>query len=444
MKVLTVIYDKGGKHSMAETTNPQKLPQIPWIGKRPFYGWVIVGISAMIQFSQGIFNQGFGTFLPLLQQQFGWSRAVLAGPRSIVQIENSLLGPLEGWLMDRFGPRIMVSLGALIAGIGLIMFSFTNSLWTYYLSYIIISIGTSLQGMIILAVAINSWFRRKRTIAFSLMGLGWSMAGVVGVPALVLVQTAMGWQTSAVMLGFLTWGIGIPSLMFLRRTPETYGLRQDGDTAEDAISAGGRDRRAVGEYDFTLREVLSTRSFWLLAIGRALGNMGMMALTTHVFLHLEQGVGLERTTAAFVWSLASMSNIPSRLVGGFFGDRFPKRIILGGAIFMVAASQFILSQATSFPMAVAFAVIYGIGWGVRTPVDNAIQGEYFGRKSLGVISGWLQLLSLPLTVFAPVIAGYMADVQGDYRLAFMAISFVSLVGAILLFLAAPPKPPLQA
>ncbi|MDP2729425.1 MAG: MFS transporter [Dehalococcoidales bacterium] len=428
---------------MPEKTTSEKLPQIPWIGKRPFYGWVIVLLSAVIQFIQGVFNQGFGTYLPLLQQQFGWSRAVLAGPRSLMQMQSSLLGPLEGWLVDRFGPRIIASLGALIAGLGLIMFSFTNSLWMYYLSYVVIAIGTSLQGMLILAVAINSWFRRKRATAFSLMGLGWSMAGVVGVPALVLVQNALGWQVSALMLGFLTMGVAIPNFLFFRRTPEMYGLLQDGDILGDTTSTTRTgDRNATEEYDFTPRQALRTRSFWFLAAGRALGMMGATVVTTHIFLHLDQ-VGLARTTAAFVWSIASMANIPMRLVGGFFGDRFPKRIILGGAIFLVAASQLVLGQTTSFQTAVVFAVIYGIGWGVRTPVDNAIQGEYFGRKSLGVISGWLQLVTIPFAASGPVLAGYMADVQGNYTSAFTVMFFLTLAGAVLTFLSAPPKHPTQ-
>ena len=429
---------------MTETTTRQKLPQIPWIGKRPFYGWIIVGVGAMTQFMQGVVGQGFGTYLPLLQQQFGWSRAILAGPRSITQIQNSLLGPLEGWLMDKFGPRIMVTFGILIMGLGLIIFSMTQSLWMYYLSNIIIAIGGSLQGLLIVSVAINSWFRRKRTIAQSLMLVGFSMAGVVGIPALVFVQTIMGWRISALGLGLLIWGVGLPCSMLLRRAPETYGLLQDGDIPDDTTFVGAGDHRDGEEHDLTLRESLRARSFWLLAIGRAAGMVGIVTVMVNIFLHLEQGVGFERATAAFVWSVTSMSTIPSRLAGGFFGDRFPKRIILGIAMLMMAASQFIMSLATSFQMAIVFAVMYGISWGVRTPVDIAIQGEYFGRKSLGVISGWIQLLSVPLTASAPVIAGYMADVQGNYRLAFLVTSLVTLAGATLIFLATPPKPPVRA
>ena len=195
------------------------------------------------------------------------------------------------------------------------------------------------------------------------------------------------------------------------------------------------------EYDFTLREAIRTWAFWLLAIGWAIGNLGIGAAQVHLFLHLEQGVGLTRTTASLVWTIASLSNIPSRLAGGFFGDRMPKNLVAGFSMVLTAVSVFMLGVATSVQMAFAYSVIYGIGWGIRTPVMNAMQGEYFGLKSQGVIRGWLQSLSLPLTIAAPVVVGYIADIQGSYRLTFIVMSFVMLAGSILVFLATPPKPP---
>jgi len=91
-------------------------------------------------------------------------------------------------------------------------------------------------------------------------------------------------------------------------------------------------------------------------------------------------------------------------------------------------------------MAFIYAFFYGIGWGIRTPVMNALQGEYFGRASQGIIRGWLQSVSIPFTIAAPVLAGYAADVQGNYRITFMVISFVMLVGALLLLMASRPRP----
>lgn len=86
-------------------------------------------------------------------------------------------------------------------------------------------------------------------------------------------------------------------------------------------------------------------------------------------------------------------------------------------------------------------MLYGIGWGSRTPVMNAMQGEYFGRKHQGIIRGWLQSFTVPVTIASPVVAGFLADSIGNYRLIFVTLSFVTLAGAIMTLLATPPKPP---
>lgn len=123
------------------------------------------------------------------------------------------------------------------------------------------------------------------------------------------------------------------------------------------------------------------------------------------------------------------------------GDRLRKNIFGGVTTAIIATSMVVLGFATSLPMALAFAVLYGIGLGSRTPVMNALQGDYFGMRSQGLIRGWLALVPLPFAIAAPVAAGYMADVQGSYHLAFIALGFAVLVGAVLIFLATAPKPP---
>jgi MFS family permease len=427
----------------AGKTEQLKVPQIPWVRDRLFYGWIIVLVGAATQFLQGTVNQGFTTYLGPLQRDFGWSRAVLAGPRSITSVQNSIFGPVEGFLMDRFGPRNMSVTGVFIMGLGLILFGLTNSLWMYYLANIVIALGTGFYGMLIMSVAVNNWFRRKRTIAQSVMLLGWSLAGVVGVPVVVLVQGAFGWEISAIGSGLIIWAVGIPTSLLLRTKPEPYGLLPDGDTvAGENATANGR-AQPDPEHDFTLAEAIRTRTFWLISVGSAIGNLGMGTAQVHLFLHLEQGVGLGRTTAALVWTVASLSNIPSRLIAGFLGDRLPKNHMMGFAITMMALSVLVLAVATTARLAFVYAVLYGIGWGVRTPVMNAMQGEYFGRTSLGVISGWLHSLSLPLTIAAPVLAGYVADVQGTYRTTFIVVAVLMMVGAALMFVAARPTPPVR-
>jgi MFS family permease len=170
-----------------------------------------------------------------------------------------------------------------------------------------------------------------------------------------------------------------------------------------------------------------------------LGNLGLSAVQVHIFLHLAEDVGLSRTAGGLVWSIASLTNIPFRLMGGFMGDRMPKNIILGVATGFMAASVFALANATSFSTAMLFSVPFGIGWGMFTPIMNSIQGEYFRGKSQGVIRGWLQTVSLPFSIAAPVLVGLAADRQGNYFWAFSVTSAAMMAGAVLNLLATHPR-----
>jgi MFS family permease len=427
---------------MTETPRSLTPPRYPWIGKKPFYGWIIVAVGAVTQFFQGIASQGFTTYMGLLEAEFGWTRAALSGPRSVTQMEGAITGPFEGFLVDRFGPRKVAAIGIFISGIGFALFGLMNSYVMFYVSSIVITLGIGLQGLLVLSVTVNNWFNRKRTIAQSIMGLGYSMAGVIGVPVLVILQDQMDWRASAFITAAFVWVVGFPFVMMLRDKPESIGSVPDGEISDEKSD---NDTPIIsGEYDFTLSESLKTSSFWLLAVGQAISNLGILSAQLHLFLHLENFVGIERETVALVWTVASLSNIPARLLGGYFGDRFPKNILLGISNTLMAGAVYILAITDSVFMAFTFAVIFGIGWGMRTPVLNAIQGEYFGRMSQGVIRGWMQSLGLPIIIAAPVIVGHMADVQGTYLYAFSLMAGVMTVGSILLFVAKRPKPPASA
>jgi MFS family permease len=333
----------------------------------------------------------------------------------------------------------MVPLGVFVMGLGLILFGLTNNLVMYFVANIILAAGAGLMGLLIMSVAVNHWFRRKRTLSQSFMLLGYPLAGVVGIPLLVLAQTAFGWEWSAIGSGLLVWAVGLPCAQLVRTEPEPYGLLPDGDAVEVSAETGKVIPRVYDEYDFTLKEALKTRAFWLLAFGWALGNLGMGGIQIHVFSHLEDGIGLSATTASLVWSVASLTNIPCRILGGVLGDRLPKNLLLAFSMLMMAVAAFILGNATTLPMAFVYAVCYGIGWGIRTPIMNAIQGDYFGRRSQGIIRGWLQSVSIPFTIAAPVAVGLVRDMQGTFQMAFTVVAFIMLAGVVLLLFATNPQ-----
>ncbi|MSP78196.1 MAG: MFS transporter [Dehalococcoidia bacterium] len=411
-----------------------------------FYGWVIVLSGFLNQLlNAGLGFQGFGTYLIPLQHEFGWSKASLAGARSLMQFENGLLGPLEGFLVDRFGPRRIMAIGMLIFGLGLFLFGFIDSLLTYYGVFLIVALGNGLGGFLVMTVAINSWFRRNRTTAMAIAGVGLGVGGIVVIPLLVWTQTTFGWRTAAMASGIAIWLIGIPAALLMRGSPERYGAYQDGDSTPPS-GVISRDRHTAnvhvpaGTVDFTLKEAIRTPTFWFLGLGQGTAVMVVSAATTHQFAHMEEGIGLSRGSAAAVITVMSALNIGGRLLGGYLGDRLDKRYLAAIGMVGTAAALIILALATSLWSAMLFGVLYGFFWGMRGPMGDSLRGQYFGRAAFGKISGMTAVLSAPGSIFGPIFAGVMADIQGSYITGFIVLACLSAMGCVFFLLARPPDP----
>lgn len=415
--------------------------------KKLFYGWIMVAAGIVNQMiMSGVGGQGFGTFILPLEKEFGWSKSTLSAARALMQIENGLMGPLEGYLVDRFGPRILTTIGMVIFGAGFIMLGLIDSLTMYFLSFFIIAIGSSLGGFVVLAATVNHWFRRRRTFAQSIAQTGMGFGGIILIPILVWAQIDFGWRAASIGAGVISILVGVPMGLLMRKTPEPYGLLPDGDSpdARHDESANSKARPAPqAAIDFTLSEAIRTPSFWLIGAGHGLSVMVVGAVTTHQFAHMEMvdGVGLSRASAALVVTILSAVNIGGRFLAGLIGDRYDKRYISSIGNVLGGIALLMLALADSLGWAIGYAVLFGISWGIRGPMMSSIRGDYFGRTHFGKILGASSMITAPLSLIAPVFAGFMADWQGNYRAGFVILAFLSTLGALCFMLAKPPKPP---
>src|SRR3954469_9015173 len=92
--------------------------------KRIFYGWKIVAAATALQFLQaGLMMQSFGAYVAVLADERGWSKTALSGAAAIHQMEVAILGPVLGYMLDRFGPRRFVICGVVLFGCGLMLLS---------------------------------------------------------------------------------------------------------------------------------------------------------------------------------------------------------------------------------------------------------------------------------------------------------------------------------
>ena len=204
---------------------------------RIFYGWYMVGAAVGLQFLQaGLMSQAFGAYLAVLTEEQGWSKTALSGAAALQQMEVALLGPVLGWLLDRFGPKIFVRTGVVVFGAGLCLLSQVQTLPQFYGAFIVIALGTSLCGFFPLNVALIHWFERKRARALSAMSIGLALGGIM-VPLVAQSLTTYGWRATALASGIFAICVGLPLAFVIRNSPHEHGEVPDGIALPDSDRA---------------------------------------------------------------------------------------------------------------------------------------------------------------------------------------------------------------
>ena len=414
---------------------------------RIFYGWWIVGGAFTLQMLVGsLMIHSFTAYFPLLQAQFGWSRSLLSGAFALSRAESGLLGPLQGWLIDKFGPRVMVRVGMVVFGLGFIMFSNMDSPLDYYVSFALMALGSSVGGFLTVATTVVNWFERRRGVAMGIAMSGFGIGGLL-VPAIAWSLTELGWRQTAFISGLVIIALGLPIGQLFRQRPEQYGWLPDGarpaatGAAAGGTGAAGRSAAAVPVDGFTAAEAMRTPAFWLLSVGHSMALLTVGAVSLHLVPHIIDTVGMSIPAASGAVAVMTVFNIVGQLGGGFLGDRFSKRMLAALAMLLHCVALLILAFATSVLPVYAFAVLHGTAWGVRGPMMTTIRADYFGRASFATIMGFSSLIVMLGMTSGPLFAGFMADVFDGYRVPFVVIAALTGIGSFFFAIAAPPRPP---
>ncbi len=418
---------------------------VPETRQRPargiFYGWWIVGAGFSLQaINGGLLFHGFTVYFLPLQNQFGWSGALIAGGFSLSRFESAILGPIQGWAVDRYGPRLIMLGGIILFGIGFLIFGAVNSIFTFFLAFAFLSVGSSLGGFLSISATIAQWFSRRRSMAMGISMAGMGVGGVM-VPAIAWSVTNQGWQTTAFISGILVWVIGIPSALLMRHKPEAYGLLPDGDlpAAVEDGTPDGLQSTYESDGSFSAREALRTPAFWLLSGGHAAALLVVSTVSIHQVPHMVRNVGLSLEAAGGMVALLLAVTVVGQLSGGYVADRMNKQLLLVACMLGHAAGMLLLAFATNVPHLLMFAVLHGLAWGVRGPTIQAIRADYFGRASFGTIMGFSSLVIMLAMIAAPVFAGWMADLRGgDYQLPFTILAGLVALGSIFFMFARKP------
>ncbi|MBG94728.1 MAG: hypothetical protein CL793_05660 [Chloroflexi bacterium] len=409
-----------------------------------YYGWWIVLASMVVLgVGAGCYWLGFGVFFLPLATEFATSRTRLSFAVSIAQMEGGLLGPIDGYLVDRFGPRKMMFIGVGMMGLGFIWMSQVQSLFMFYVVYLaFISFGMSLGIRVPALVAPTNWFVKKRGIALGFATSGVGLGGIL-VPIIGWLVVTVEWRVTAALVGVLILFVCLPLAGVMRHRPEHYGMVPDGNIdLEEAHNDGGSEsipdsEMVLDEVEFSMREALMTPVFWFLSIVFGLRQLIIGAVGLHQVPFVVD-IGISSQIAATVLGMTAITSIIGRLGFGWMGDRIPTRYVMALSIACAALGVLILAYSTEWWHLMFFVLTYGIGWGGGATTMSVVRADYFGRRAFGTISGLMDAVQMFGLVLGPVFAGWVYDTYESYYFAFMIFAASGLIAAIMMVFVRPP------
>jgi len=414
---------------------------------------VVTGIISGL--GHGFYSYGISALFKPIASELGLSRAATSFATGVGRLQGGLEAPLTGWLSDRFGPRWVIVAGICFISTGLVLMNFINSLWAYYVVWgVVIGIGINLALTIAVDKALTNWFVSKRGLAFGIRFALLGICGVIALPVITWLVTTQGWRiTCLIWAGVMFTGVPLSLYFVKQKRPEYYGLLPDGAMVESGseadidamIDKGVEYATSFQETEFTLRQAMRTPTYWMIIIAWVCAMIVFGGFNIHCIPFLTD-MGIDPTAAGGMMALMIFFTVPARFLGGLLADRVRKdrmQFLVAGAFLCqaIGITAFLLNQTIA--MVYVLLILYGFGSGAPTPLRLTMGGRYFGRKAFASIQGTSMLFGAPVSLLAPVYAGWIYDTTGSYITAFTLFAVLAALAAFLMCLVRPPKPPAQ-
>ncbi len=410
---------------------------------RVFYGWwIVLGGMLGMTISVGFNHHGINAFVLPLSDTFAVSITVVAGFISVARIETAFIGPLEGYLVDRFGPRTMMLIGVPIMGVGFILVSVAPNFPMFVAPFLFgVVLGSSLGFGNPISTSVANWWIRKRGRAFGILWIGTSLASMI-VPLINWLIENLGWRGAFRLMGFIVIAAGLPVASLMRHRPEQYGMLPDGDLPGDAPDdmsvTAGDSGPILDEVNFTILEALRTPTFWYFAVSVSMRSSITTAVAVNSFILVES---LDGTTeqASMLFLLQGVLSAPGRVFLSWAGDLINKRYIMAVSLAVMALALMAMSQATSMTQITVLWVPYSVVWGGLSSLPQSLRADLFGRRNFATISGTMSPLMSGFSFTAPVFAAWLFERTGSYGIPFMVFSAMAILSMVLILLAKPPR-----
>ncbi len=399
---------------------------------RFFYGYIVVAVALVIMLLAYGSRFSFGVFFKPMVAEFDWTRALTSGAFTLSMVMQGIWGIFIGRLNDKFGSRFIMTLSCLFLGLGYLLMSQLGAVWQLYLFYGVL-IGFGMGGVFVaLLSTVARWFVKKRGTMTGIVLTGMGIGQFIALPVISQLIVNYDWRMSYVIVGVVVLLIGILAAQFLRRDPAKMGLVPYGQ------SEVKEQELASHTEGFSLREAVYTRQFWMVAVIYFCFGYLVFTINVHFVPHITD-LGISATTAANILAIAGGVRIVSGIIMGGVADRIGNRQVLVISLILMSAVMFWLVPITEVWMLCLFALVLGLGNGGGGVMESTVVAELFGIKSHGLILGGISFVFTIGGALGPFMAGYIFDVTGSYRLAFLLCASFGVIALILAAMLRPTK-----
>jgi len=417
---------------------------LPRVARTPFYyGWIMLVIAALGSFASGP-GQTF-TF-SVFQNSFIDDLSLSSTSVSTLYLFGSLTAAgmiiFIGRSLDKYGPRRMMVFAVVCLGLGAMWLSQVNSAWQLFVGFAIMR--TMGQGALSLipATMVSVWFVRKRPMALALMALGGAIAsGIYPFYGATLIEN-FGWRIAWIAIAITGWVLLIlPAIVFIRSSPESIGLKPDGDTYKfEKESAKSKKKSDVIEHNWTVKQAVRSRMMWFLVFaGSAQSLVGTGVAFQQVSIMTSKGLSIG--AAAGVFGIMAPSAIAGQFIAGYLASRMPVRYLIAAGQFGLVLAMIMLLRTDQLWQAYAYGVVLGLNQGFLMNLNQVVWPAYFGRKHLGSIKGVANFGMMASAALGPLPLALSIDQTGSYTLGLYAYMALPPLCGIAAILAGNPRSP---
>ncbi len=392
--------------------------------KRNQYRWVIVFAGGLMGCVAVGVMFSLAVFLEPIARQTGWSHAAISSAMTLNFIVMGLGSFMWGAASDRFGTRIVVLIGSLLAGLALVLASRAQSLFAFQILYGCL-VGLSASAFMAPMISLTMrWFDSHRSLAVSLVSAGMGMAPMTVSPlARFLIDDYGDWRMAMLTIGIGAWVILLPTVLLVRNPPTEEEVA-DGEQAEGA--------------GLPLAKVFRSPQFLVLAF------TFFACCTAHsgpIFHMVSYAMycGVAPMAAVSIYSVEGAAGLGGRIVYGLAADRLGVKPVLIVGLMIQALVIAAYTMATDLVHFYALAIIFGGTYGGVMPLYAVLARDYFGARILGTVLGAASMLSSIGMAFGPLAGGWAFDAFNNYNWLFFGSALVGLA-AVLIALAFPPLP----